>query len=56
MIFHKFFFQKTLWARFMDEFQLSQGYKATAKRRLLYTTDYSKLHGTHFVYLRRMKG
>ena len=48
--------KKKLWPLFMDRVQLPQGYRATSRGNLLFTTKFSEIPGTHFINLGRMKG
>ena len=41
---------------FIDEVQLSQGYRATAKIHLFFTIMSPEVPGTHFIDFGRMKG
>ena len=39
----------------MDGVQLPQGYRATARKSLLFTTYFPEIPGTHLIDLGRMK-
>ena len=45
---------KTLWPLFLDGVQLSQGYRATVRRQLLFTAQSPGVPGTHLSNFDRM--